>query len=83
MAGSTKGELRKPESPAAHALDPRRRKFRERCGGQAREASGCLRRAFVRSHARARSAAVRAGCDALPLGSRFGDGRIERASYGR
>ena len=44
MAGSTKGELRQPEQPAAPALDPRRRKFRERCGRRAREAACGLRR---------------------------------------
>jgi hypothetical protein len=41
-------------------LDPRRRKIREHFGGHACEAAGCLRRAFLRSQTRARSAAVRA-----------------------
>ena len=64
MAGSTKGALRSHNRP--HALDPRRRKFRERFGRHAREAACSLRKAFVRSQTRARSAAVRASCRCAP-----------------
>jgi hypothetical protein len=44
MAGSTKRE----NSPRPHALDPRRRKFRERFERHAREAGCSLRKAFER-----------------------------------